>query len=109
MMIFAMLLISAYIVNSLIKELTVYDDITDMIKARKGVPCYIHHGLYGDWLCCGNCNSHIESNYKVCLNCHYRIIFGIAMPNLKPENIQEKDESCSQIMKYLSASPLAAN
>lgn len=71
----------------------IYDDITDMIKARKGVPCYIHHGLYGDWLCCGNCNSHIESNYKVCPNCHYRIIFGIAMPNLKPENIQEKDES----------------
>ena len=93
MMIFAMLLISAYIVNSLIKELTVYDDIAEMIKARKGVPCYIHHGLYGDWLCCGNCNSHIESNYKVCPNCHYRIIFGIAMPNLKPENIQEKDES----------------
>lgn len=91
--IFMMLLISAYIVNSLIEELTVYDDITDMIKARKGVPCYIHHGLYGDWLCCGNCNSYIESNYKVCPNCHYRIIFGITTPNLKPENIQEKDES----------------
>lgn len=81
MMIFAMLLISADIVNSLIRELTVYDDITDMIKARKGALCYIHHGFYGDWLCCGNCNS------------HYRIIFDIAMPNLKPENIQEKDES----------------
>lgn len=93
MMIFAMLLISACIVNSLIRELTVYDDITDMIKARKGALCYIHHGFYGDWLCCGNCNSHIESNYKVCPNCHYRIIFDIAMPNLKPENIQEKDES----------------
>ena len=73
MMIFAMLLISAY--------------IADMIKARKGVPCYIYHGLYGDWLCCGNCNGRIESNYKVCPNCHYRIIFGIATPNLKPENI----------------------
>lgn len=93
MTIFMMLLIGAYIVNSLIKELTVYDDITDMIKARKGAPCYIYHGLYGDWLCCGNCNSYIESNYKVCPNCHYRIIFGIATPNLKPENIQEKDES----------------
>ena len=38
MMIFTMLLISAYIVNSLIEKLTVYDDITDKIKARKGVP-----------------------------------------------------------------------
>lgn len=94
MMIFAMLLISAYIVNSLVKELTVYDNIADMIKARKGVPCSIYHGsLYGDRLCCGNCNSYIESNYKVCPNCHYRIIFDIATPNLKPENIQEKDES----------------
>lgn len=83
MMIFAMLLISAYIVNSLIKELTVYDNIADMIKARKGVPCYI----YGDWLCCGNCNGRIKSDYKVCPNCHYRIIFGIATPNLKPKNI----------------------
>lgn len=73
MMIFTMLLIG--------------DDITDMIKARKGVPCYIYHGLYGDWLCCGNCNGRIESNYKVCPNCHYQIIFGIATPNLKPENI----------------------
>jgi hypothetical protein len=87
MMIFAMLLISAYIVNSLIKELTVYDNIADMIKARKGVPCYIYHGLYGDWLCCGNCNGRIKSDYKVCPNCHYRIIFGIATPNLKPKNI----------------------
>lgn len=83
MMIFAVLLISAYIVNSLVKELTVYDNIADMIKARKGVPC----SLYGDRLCCGNCNSYIESDYKVCPNCHYRIIFGNARPNLKPENI----------------------
>lgn len=68
--------------------LTVYDNIADMIKARKGVPCSIYHGsLYGDRLCCGNCNSYIESDYKVCPNCHYRIIFGIATPNLKPENI----------------------
>lgn len=58
-----------------------------MIKARKGVPCYIYHGLYGDWLCCGNCNGRIKSDYKVCPNCHYRIIFGIATPNLKPKNI----------------------
>lgn len=73
--------------------LLIYDDIADMIKAWKGVPCYIYHGLYGDWLCCGNCNGRIESDYKVCPNCHYRIIFGITTPNLKPENIQEKDES----------------
>lgn len=37
MMIFTMLLISAYIVNSLVEELTVYDDIAEMIKARKAV------------------------------------------------------------------------
>lgn len=74
-MIFAMLLISTYIVNSLVKEWTVYHDIADMIKAGKGVPCSIYHGsLYGDRLCCGNCNSYIESDYKVCPNCHYRII-----------------------------------
>lgn len=75
MMIFAMLLIDTYIVNFLVKKWTVYQDIADMIKARKGVPCSIYHGsLYGDRLCCGNCNSFIESDYKVCLNCHYRII-----------------------------------
>ena len=80
MMIFMMLLISAYIVNSLVKELTVYDNIADMIKARKGVPCSIYHGsLYGDRLCCGNCNSYIESDYKVCPNCHYRIIIPEAL------------------------------
>lgn len=97
MLIFVMLLIIAYIVNSLIKELTVYDDITDMIKARKGVSCYIYHGsLYGDRLCCGNCNSYIESDYKVCPNCHYRIIFDIATPNLKPENTQERMNHVSE-------------
>lgn len=80
MMIFMMLLISAYIVNSLVKELTVYDNIADMIKARKGVPCSIYHGsLYGDRLCCGNCNSYIESDYKVRPNCHYRIIIPEAL------------------------------
>lgn len=90
MMILTMLLISTYIVNSLVEELTVYDDIAEMIKARKGVPCYIYHGLYGDWLCCGNCNGRIESDYKVCPNCHYRIIFGITMPNLKPETYKKR-------------------
>lgn len=74
-MIFMMLLVSAYIANSLVKELTVYHNIADMIKAKKGVPCCIDRSsLYGDWLCCGNCNSRIESDYKVCPNCHYRII-----------------------------------
>lgn len=94
LMIFAMLLIDTYIVNFLVEKWTVYQDIADMIKARKGVPC----SLYGDRLCCGNCNSYIESDYKVCPNCHYRIIFGIATPNLKPENTKEKDESCLRIM-----------
>lgn len=80
LMIFMMLLISTYIVNSLVKEWTVYHDIADMIKARKGVPCLIDHGsLYGDRLCCGNCNSYIESDYKVCPNCHYRIIIPEAL------------------------------
>ena len=95
MAIFVMLLLITYIVNYLVKEWTVYDGIADMIKARKGVPCYIYHGsLYGDRLCCGNCNGYIESDYKVCPNCHYRIIFGIATPNLKSETRQGKDESC---------------
>lgn len=70
LMIFAMLLIDTYIVNFLVEKWTVYQDIADMIKARKGVPC----SLYGDRLCCGNCNSFIRSDYKVCPNCHYRII-----------------------------------
>lgn len=81
------ILIAVLLILAMVKELTVYDNIADMIKARKGVPCSIHHGLYGDWLCCGNRNGRIESNYKVCPNCHYRIIFGITTPNLKPENI----------------------
>lgn len=55
MLIFMVLLISTYIVNSLVKEWTVYHSIADIIKAGKGVPCYIYHGsLCGDWLCCGN-------------------------------------------------------
>lgn len=96
-MIFMMLLISSYIVNSLVKELTVYNDISDMIKAWKGVPCSIYHGsLYGDRLCCGNCNSYIESDYKVCPNCHYRIIFGIATPNLKSETRKERMNHVSE-------------
>lgn len=78
MMILAVLLISTYIVNSLIKEWTVYHDIADMIKAGKGVPCR-HGSLYDDRLCCGNCNSYIESDYKVCPNCHYRIIIPEAL------------------------------
>lgn len=74
-MIFMMLLISSYILNSLVKELTVYNDITEMIKAKKGVMCSIDRSsLYGDRLCCGNCNSFIRSDYKLCPNCHYRII-----------------------------------
>lgn len=77
-MIFVMLLIITYIVNSLIKEWTVYHDIADMIKAGKGVPCR-QSSLYGDRLCCGNCNSYIESDYKVCPNCHYRIIIPEAL------------------------------
>ena len=96
-MIFAMLLLITYIVNYLVKEWTVYHDIADMIKARKGVPCYIYHGsLYGDRLCCGNCNSYIESDYKVCPNCHYRIIFGIATPNLKSETRKERMNHVSE-------------
>ena len=75
LLIFAILLIITCIVNFLVSELTVYQDIADMIKARKGVSCRIERsGFYGDWLCCGNCKSLIEPDYKVCLSCHYRII-----------------------------------
>lgn len=75
LLIFAALLMITCIVNFLIGELTVYQDIADMIKARKGVSCRIERsGFYGDWLCCGNCKSLIEPDYKVCLSCHYRII-----------------------------------
>lgn len=95
LMIFLMLLIITYIVNSLIKEWTVYHDIADMIKAGKGVPCR-QSSLYGDRLCCGNCNSYIESDYKVCPNCHYRIIFGIATPNLKSETRKERMNHVSE-------------
>ena len=97
LVILTVLLIITCIVNFLVKEWTVYHGIADMIKARKGAPCYIYHGsLYGDWLCCGNCNSYIESDYKVCPNCHYRIIFDIATPNLKPENTQERMNHVSE-------------
>lgn len=79
-MIFMLLLISTYIVNSLVKELTVYHDIVDMIKAWKGVSCCIYHSsIYGDRLCCGNCNGYIDSDYRVCHNCHYRIIIPKAL------------------------------
>lgn len=91
-MIFAMLLIDTYIVNFLVEKWTVYQNIADMIKARKGVPC----SLYGDRLCCGNCNSYIESDYKVCPDCHYRIIFGIATPNLKSETRKERMNHVSE-------------
>lgn len=75
LLIFVALLIITCIVNFLVGELTVYYDIADIIKARKGVSCRIEHSaFYGDWLCCGNCKSLIESDYKVCLSCHYRII-----------------------------------
>lgn len=80
MLIFVMLLIITHIVNYLVKELTVYHSIADMIKARKGVSCRIEHSSsYGDWLCCGNCNSLIESDYKVCPNCYCRIIIPKAL------------------------------
>lgn len=75
LLIFVALLIITCIVNFLVSELTVYYDIADIIKARKGVSCRIERsGFYGDWLCCGNCKSLIESDYKVCPSCHYRII-----------------------------------
>jgi hypothetical protein len=80
MLIFVMLLIITCIVNYLVKELTVYHSIADMIKARKGVSCCIEHSSsYGDWLCCGNCKSLIESDYKVCPNCYCRIIIPKAL------------------------------
>ena len=80
LMILTVLLIITCIVNFLVKELTVYHSIADMIKARKGVSCRIEHSSsYGDWLCCGNCNSLIESDYKVCPNCYCRIIIPKAL------------------------------
>lgn len=75
LLIFAALLVITCIVDFLVSELTVYKNIADIIRARKGVSCRIEHsGFYGDWLCCGNCKNLIKSDYKVCPTCHYRII-----------------------------------
>lgn len=75
LLIFAALLIITCIIDFLVRKLTVYRDIADMIQARKGVSCRIEHsGFYGDWLCCGHCKSLIEPDCKVCPTCHYRII-----------------------------------
>lgn len=72
---FAALLMITCIVNFLVSEWTVYNDIGDMIKARKGVSCIVtHEGFYGDWLCCGHCKSLLNSDWGVCPTCHYRII-----------------------------------
>lgn len=93
LLIFAVLLIITCIVNFLVHSWTVYHDIADMIKARKGVSCCIDHSSrYGDLLCCGNCKSLIESDYEACLSCHYRIIMPKALR--RNHDLSHHDDIC---------------